>query len=75
MSDRSNGGEEPTHQPARVVAGHCPWCLRVVVVFNNYECWPAVVCECGWKGPTFAIANHTRLDSIARTKQGGPTGD
>lgn len=56
-------GEEPTHQPARVIVGHCPDCKRVVVVFNNHEVWPLVVCHgCGWHGATTAILHHTRLE-------------
>lgn len=54
--------EEPTHQPSRVIVGHCPECSEVVVVFNNYEVWPIVSCKCGWRGATTQIRNHTRLE-------------
>lgn len=55
--------DEPTHQPRRVIAGHCPKCLQVVVIFNNHEVWPLVHCKCGWAGATTAIHNHTRLET------------
>lgn len=54
--------DEPTYQPARVIAGHCPECKRVVVVFNNHEVWALVKCDCGWAGATTQILNHTRLE-------------
>lgn len=56
-------GEQPTHQPQRVIAGHCPTCRSVVVVFNNFETWPLVECRCGWAGGTTEIDNHTRLEA------------
>lgn len=55
--------EEPTHQPKRVVVGHCPDCKEVVVIFNNYEAWPPVICGCGWAGGTTHILNRTRLET------------
>lgn len=54
--------DEPTHQPARAIAGHCPVCLRLCIVFNNHEVWPLVVCECGWKGGTDQVGNRTRYE-------------
>lgn len=54
--------DEPTHQPSRVLTGHCPECRRVVVLFNNYEVWPLIKCECGWRGATDRIDNSTRLE-------------
>lgn len=54
--------EEPTHQPARVIAGHCPSCGEVVVVFNNHETWPLVQCRCGWQGATTSVYNRIRLE-------------
>lgn len=54
--------EQPTHQPERVVAGNCPDCGRVCVVFNNHEVWPLVVCCCGWTGATTDVRRHTRLE-------------
>lgn len=55
---------EPTHQPERVIAGNCPACGRLCVVFNNHESWPLVDCTCGWSGPTTSVLNHTRLDRL-----------
>lgn len=52
--------EEPTHQPARVVVGHCPKCLEVCVIFNNYEAWPPFVCKCGQGGATTQLLNKVR---------------
>lgn len=46
-----------------MVAGHCPSCKRVVVVFNNHGVWPPVVCACGWIGGTAAIAHHVRYEN------------
>jgi hypothetical protein len=57
--------EQPTHQPERVISGHCPDCRRVAVVFNNHEAWPAVRCVCGWAGAT------TGLDHLVRLENGG----
>ncbi len=54
--------DEPTHQPARVIAGHCPKCSEVVVVFNNHESWPPVVCKCGWGGGTNQVMHYIRLE-------------
>lgn len=45
-----------------VIAGQCPECKRVVVVFNSHEVWPLVRCSCGWAGGTTDIDNHTRLE-------------
>jgi hypothetical protein len=56
---------EPTHQPERAVWGHCPECWRVCVVFNNYEVWPLVRCECGWVGGTLGLIGHTRITGHA----------
>lgn len=54
--------ESTTHQPERLLAGRCPDCRRLVVVFNNYESWPLVACECGWEGPTGDVAERIRID-------------
>lgn len=56
------GHNEPTHQPERVIVGHCPTCERVVVLFNNRETWALVVCACGWAGDTTSVKNRQRLD-------------
>jgi len=55
VSERDN-----IHQPARVIVGHCPECLRVVVIENNHEAWPAVQCQCGWGGATTQLRNKRR---------------
>lgn len=55
-------GDETTHQPSRMVAGHCPDCGAVVCIFNEYGVWPPVVCKCGWAGGTTEIVNHVRLE-------------
>lgn len=39
-----------TRQPERVLVGHCPNCMRVVVIENHYETWPLATCQCGWFG-------------------------
>lgn len=54
--------DEQTHQPSRIIVGHCPECKEVVVLFNNYEVWPLFKCKCGWKGSTDAVDNKTRLE-------------
>ena len=54
--------DEPTHQPARVVVGHCPECHEVIVIFNNYEVWPPAVCKCGWGGATTSIEHYARFE-------------
>lgn len=59
-------------QPARVIVGHCSACWRVLVVENEYEVWPYVVCECGWHGGTDEIANRIRYERDGLTI-GGPT--
>ena len=60
---------EPTHQPARVIAGHCPECDAPCVVFNNYEVWPLVECRCGWAGGTLDLADRVRIDERPFTKE------
>lgn len=55
--------EQPTHQPERAIAGHCPACGAVTIVFNNHEVWPLVNCKCGWAGGTGSVVNRTRLES------------
>lgn len=57
-------GDEPTHQPDRVLTGRCPECRRVVVVFNNHESWPLVECRCGWTGATTQVDARHRLDRL-----------
>jgi hypothetical protein len=39
-----------TYTAARVLAGNCPECHRVLVVFNDGESWPSIACICGWRG-------------------------
>lgn len=51
-----------TYQAARVIVGHCPECMRVVVVFNNFESWPLVTCTCGWQGQTTDVRNRVRAE-------------
>jgi hypothetical protein len=58
--------EQQTHQPARVICGHCPRCALVVVVFNNHEAWPAIRCACGWQGGTTEIEHKVRLEAGGR---------
>lgn len=55
--------DEPTHQPERVIVGHCPSCNRVLVLFNNHEVWSLFKCQCGWYGNTMSIKNRTRLEN------------
>ena len=52
------------YQPARAIVGNCPVCGDVLVVLNNYETWPWVVCRCSWGGTTHAIANRQRIERI-----------
>lgn len=61
MSEQDN-----IRQPYRVIVGHCPKCLRVLVVENHYETWPLVRCKCEWEGTTTQIHNAVRyeLDGI-----------
>ena len=54
--------EEKTRQPERVIVGHCPDCLRVIIVENNHEMWPVVHCFCGWSGGTSAVINRRRYE-------------
>lgn len=60
MSPKS---EEETHQPSRVIVGHCPQSGHVVVLFNSYEVWPYVSCLCGWKGATSQVMNRVRFEN------------
>lgn len=69
--------EEPTHQPERVIAGNCPDCGRVVVVFNNRETWPLQVRWSDDEVPTvwMATAKYQRGDEVRWEATGamGPT--
>lgn len=56
-------GEEPTHQPARVIAGNCPECGRLCVLFNNHEVWSLFRCSCGWVGATGEVVDYVRRDA------------
>jgi len=58
--------EEPTQQPERAIVGHCPECARVVILCNNHESWPLVVCHCGWEGGTDGIVNRVRVENGGR---------
>ena len=53
-------------QPRRVIVGHCPSCLRVLVVCNDGESWPLVGCECSWTGPTTSVVNRVRYENQGR---------
>lgn len=57
MSER-----DKIRQPSRVIVGHCPACNLVLVVENEYEVWPWVVCRCGWGGGTDEIWNRVRYE-------------
>lgn len=50
-----------TYSASRVLAGHCPECGKVLVVFNDGESWPLVACSCGWRGATTEFPS-VRLD-------------
>jgi hypothetical protein len=52
----------PVHQPERAIVGHCPACLRVVMIENNHEVWPPIRCECGWHGDTTELRNKRRFE-------------
>lgn len=54
-----------TYTASRVLAGHCPDCGLVLVVFNDGQTWPLVGCTCGWKGGTSELPS-VRLDAEGR---------
>jgi hypothetical protein len=33
----------------------------VLIVMNDYEVWPLVMCHCGWAGGTGALLNYHRV--------------
>ena len=55
-------GGHVIRQPSRVIVGHCPRCGRVIVVENNYEIWPLVICACDWSGMTTEVARRARYE-------------